>query len=322
MSPKVSVIIPAYNVEDFIDANVQSIVEQTFEDIEVICINDGSQDGTLKKLKAWAKKDKRIRFWDTPNGGLSRARNLGASHAKGNYLYFFDSDDMLVPTALEELVSAMETHELDVLYFDSDVFFDDPEMEAKYLHKMHYYHRKHDYGEPSTGESLFQRMVQYKEYLASACLQFIRRSYYVEKGLEFPPGLTFEDNYFTLQSMLQAQRAMHVPKPYFQRRYRKGSIMTTAYNPHKLWSSACIIGNMTQFLLEKDWEADTYICAEIVLRGMLTDAVLHYHKEVRKRLKDKGSKASLARNVWKSAQFNATRHFSGLQRWMANRKSP
>ena len=94
-NPKVSVIIPVYNVEKYLDDCLGNVVNQTLEDIEIICINDGSTDNSLEVLRKYESEDERIKIIDKENGGLSSARNAGIKEAKGEYILFLDSDDMI-----------------------------------------------------------------------------------------------------------------------------------------------------------------------------------------------------------------------------------
>lgn len=94
-NPKVSVIIPVYNVEKYLDDCLENVVNQTLQDIEIICINDGSTDNSLEILRKYENKDERVKIIDKENGGLSSARNAGIKEAKGEYILFLDSDDMV-----------------------------------------------------------------------------------------------------------------------------------------------------------------------------------------------------------------------------------
>ena len=90
--PKVSIIIPVYNVEDYLDEAMQSLLTQSFSDFEIIAVNDGSTDGSLSILERYASKDKRITVISQSNQGQSAARNVALRHSSGNYIYFMDSD--------------------------------------------------------------------------------------------------------------------------------------------------------------------------------------------------------------------------------------
>ena len=93
----VSVIVPIFMVEEYLDECIQSIVGQTYSNLEIILVDDGSLDGCPQKCDEWARKDHRIRVIHKPNGGLSSARNAGLDIAKGEYIAFVDSDDYITP---------------------------------------------------------------------------------------------------------------------------------------------------------------------------------------------------------------------------------
>ena len=108
---KVSVIIPVYNVEKYLSACLDSVLAQTFQDYEVICVNDGSPDNSAAILSEYAQKDNRMTIITQENQGLSGARNTGLDHAKGEYIFFLDADDTLPPNALETMIKiALDTN--------------------------------------------------------------------------------------------------------------------------------------------------------------------------------------------------------------------
>ncbi len=114
---KISVIIPCYNCEALIGETLECLLNQTYRDFEVICVNDGSTDGTRSVLEAWRDKDVlSMQIINKENGGVSSARNAGIEAAEGNYLLFLDSDDLYHPEYIERLVSAMEQSGADVSY--------------------------------------------------------------------------------------------------------------------------------------------------------------------------------------------------------------
>lgn len=114
---KISVIIPCYNCESFIHDTLNSLVKQTYQDFEVVCVNDGSTDGTLTVLGDWKKKEiLAIRIVDQVNGGVSSARNAGIRAAEGNYILFLDADDSYHPEYIERLSAAIEESDADVAY--------------------------------------------------------------------------------------------------------------------------------------------------------------------------------------------------------------
>ena len=118
--PKVSIIIPIYNVEKFLPRCLDSVLSQTFKDFEAICVNDGSPDNCEKILKEYEKKDKRIKVFKKENGGLSDARNFGISKATGDYILFLDSDDFIHSQTLELSYGLAEKNRTDIVSFRKD----------------------------------------------------------------------------------------------------------------------------------------------------------------------------------------------------------
>lgn len=223
--PAVSVIIPVYNTGDYLHATLESICNQSLKEIEIICINDGSTDDSLDILKGWAEKDSRISLWTQENAGLSCTRNSGVKIAQGKYVYFMDSDDILESDALELLCKKAEADNLDVVYFDADVFCEEEELED-HVEKYNY-KRSKEYSEVYEGQELFKTLYNNGEYFPSACLQMLRKDFIEELGLSFHPGIIHEDNAFTFTAIINAQRASHINRPFFRRRLRGNSIMTT-----------------------------------------------------------------------------------------------
>ena len=117
-SPKISVIIPVFNVEKFLPRCLDSVLHQTFSDFEVICVNDGSPDNCDKILEQYAQKDNRIKIISQINQGLSMARNNGFKYALGEYIYFLDSDDFIHPQLLEYAYKLAVGNKADIVEFD------------------------------------------------------------------------------------------------------------------------------------------------------------------------------------------------------------
>lgn len=130
-APEVSVIIPTYNIEKYIGACLDSVLAQTFQDFECICVNDGSTDDTLAILRSYAARDSRIRIIDQVNQGGSAARNVALNVARGRYISFLDNDDLYHPQYLEILHHYAEKERADIAVCNYGVFFGDDAVEFK-----------------------------------------------------------------------------------------------------------------------------------------------------------------------------------------------
>ncbi len=117
----ISVIVPVYNVEGYVDDCIKSIVSQTYQDIEILLINDGSTDKSGARCYFWAQKDKRIRVIDKENEGQALSRNLGVVEAKGEYITFVDSDDWIAPTMLELLYNSIKKYDAEIAMCDANI---------------------------------------------------------------------------------------------------------------------------------------------------------------------------------------------------------
>lgn len=226
--PLVSVVMPVYNAMPYLAGALESICEQTMGDFELICVNDGSEDGSLEELLQWAEKDDRIIVYDQPNQGQSRARNVALDIAKGKYLYCMDADDLLEERAFEVLTDRMASGDLDLLFFDGASFYEDEELASENPWFSHGYIREHIYESCGSGAALIAKFYRNGEYLQSPCLYMVKRSVVESGGIRFIPGILHEDNAFTFAVGLHAKRTAHIAKQLFNRRVRRASTMTSS----------------------------------------------------------------------------------------------
>lgn len=115
---EVSIIVPVYNVESYLAKCLDSCINQNFTDMEIVCVNDGSNDSSVEILQAYSKFDSRIKIINKKNGGLSSARNAGIAEACGKYIMFVDSDDWISSDAVGKLYKNAEDNNSDVVIFD------------------------------------------------------------------------------------------------------------------------------------------------------------------------------------------------------------
>ncbi|MDU1334072.1 MAG: glycosyltransferase, partial [Veillonella sp.] len=115
MQPLLSIIVPIYNVEQYLDRCIQSILNQTYQNLEIILVDDGATDCSGAIADSYAAKDKRIKVFHKENGGLSDARNYGLDHVTGDYILFIDSDDFIVNTMCERLITVANSNNADIV---------------------------------------------------------------------------------------------------------------------------------------------------------------------------------------------------------------
>lgn len=224
---KVSVIIPIYNVEKYIEDCICSVLKQTLREIEIICVNDGTKDNSMSIVDKYKEQDDRIIIVNKENGGLSSARNAGLDCATGEYVYFLDSDDMIADNMLESLYNLASKDDLDNIYFDAEAIYESSEVEKQYPQYKTYYCRPGIFAEVQSGPELFARMENFKYYRPSACLQMPKRSLLDKNNIRFKEGIIHEDQLFSIQVILLSERAKHIAIPYYMRRVRSESIMTS-----------------------------------------------------------------------------------------------
>lgn len=224
--PKVSIIIPVYNTAEYVRQAVESITEQTLREIEIIVVNDGSTDDSLQILQELAGQDARIQVYSQENKGLSVTRNIGLSHARGNYVYFMDSDDLLETDALELCYNKCINDKLDFVFFDATSFSDD----GNDLNGRFDYRRTEGLAEQIyLGTEILKIQLQRYEFKSPVWLNFICRKFLITHQLSFYPDILHEDQLFTALLYLRARQVNFIHRTFFKRRVRKDSIMTRKF---------------------------------------------------------------------------------------------
>jgi glycosyltransferase involved in cell wall biosynthesis len=222
----ITIIIPVYNTEAYLKECIDSVLNQSFQDFELICVDDESTDGSLPILRGYENRDTRVKAVAMSHGGQSAARNLGMREAHGKYIYFMDSDDKLADGALQTMYALIEERDVDILYFDGATFFDTAQLAEEYAKYDAYHSRPVSYREVVTGAALFTRMSMDNEYWVSPCLQILKHDYIKAINFQFYEGIIYEDNLSTYESMLQAERVSHENVRLYLRRIRRESTVT------------------------------------------------------------------------------------------------
>ena len=225
--PKVSVIIPVYNTEKFLIESIGSVMNQTFRDIEILIVDDGSDDDSPEILKKIAEEDSRVKVFTQLNSGQSIARNVAINLAQGDYLYFMDSDDILSLSAMERCYCRATEGSLDLIIFDADVFTEDNIKISGYD-----YNRKGQIDDKKifTGEDILRLLVFSGLFRAAPWLHFVKRSIVEENRLRFYPGIIHEDELFVPQLYINSAKVGYIAEDFFYRRVRAGSTMTKTFS--------------------------------------------------------------------------------------------
>ncbi len=199
--PLISIIIPVYNVEKYLSECLTSLINQTYKNLEIICIDDGSTDNCAKILKNFASVDSRIKIITTKNQGQSSARNTGLNSANGDYIGFVDSDDWISENYYNDLLNACIKNNADVAYG-----------QIKYVEQNNntYYLIKHQ------SEQIIDNFVDMLKYQnnGSICSKLYKRSILYKNNKPrflFPTGLRWEDSYFLILTLNQSKKQVLVP---------------------------------------------------------------------------------------------------------------
>lgn len=222
LEPLVSVVIPIYNVEKYLDRCVSSVVNQTYRNLEIILVDDGSMDHCPAMCDAWARRDGRIKVIHKKNAGLGMARNSGLEVANGKYVCFFDSDDYVDGTAVEKCVNSAEEHQADVVIFGICVVCDDEKMASKKVGGDRCVFR-----DGEVMEILLPGLFTYRYGVGvSSCGRMYRRSVLEENRLRFHSEreLISEDAFFALEFYSKANTAIIVPENLYFYCYRPVSL--------------------------------------------------------------------------------------------------
>ncbi len=213
--PKVSLIVPTYNVEQYLVECMESITNQTLEDIEVICINDGSTDGSLSILQSYADKDKRIIIVDKENGGYGIGMNIGLEMATGEYIGIVEPDDFVPVNMFGNLYDIAKGNNLD--FVKADFYrFERATNGDMFLTYNHLSKKEEDYNivfNPSeTPEAI--------RWIMNTWSGIYKREFLNKWNIRHneTPGASFQDNGFWFQTFVFATRAMIIDKPYYMNR--------------------------------------------------------------------------------------------------------
>lgn len=224
-NPLVSIIVPIYNAEKYLDKCIASIAKQTYANIEILLINDGSNDRTESICQEFAQGDNRIRYYYQSNSGVSEARNKGLDEAKGDYFLFVDSDDWLKENAVEEFVRVALVEEADVTILKryvvckSGVLFESQKDLEQYSH------------DNLVEELLLDKIGNH------VIIKLFRKD--VWEGLRFLKGIVYEDMYVMAQIVLKAKKIVYREIPvYYYNRANEDSLTAAKnnFNAHHRFS--------------------------------------------------------------------------------------
>ncbi len=276
-TPLVTIIVPVYNSEKYLEQCIQNLLNQTYHNLQIILVNDGSTDRSLEFCKNIS--DKRVEVYSKQNGGASSARNVGIAYRKGEYVLFVDSDDYLKDNAVEMLVSTAVSNNADCVYYEADNVAENTSIKVKkdgLSHAIQY---------PTTdGNSLIELILEQKNYHAVPFLYFAKSSLY-DKGLRFEEGIMFEDELFSFELLRSCEKVVCLKQKLYFRNVRSGSVMTLSGKEEFRFQSITVVFErlLEQFAKSKDDKVlNTYLSRIAMLW-------LDYYRQLSKQSREKFS---------------------------------
>ena len=217
--PLASIVVPVYNVEDYLEEALLSLLTQTFANIEIIAVNDGSTDNSMVILEQFLSVDKRLRIFSQKNQGLSSARNTGILNCSGDYILLLDSDDKVAPNFVASIIEQFIKFESDMVCFDYASFEDN----------------KESLNTNSVSKSIDAGVSNSKQFFASvlktpsnqwvpAWTYAFKKDFLLKNELQFTKGILHEDVDFIPRAILKAARITYLPQILYFYRIRQGSI--------------------------------------------------------------------------------------------------
>lgn len=293
---KVSIIIPVYNVEKYLNRCIQSVVDQTLKEIEVLLIDDGSSDSSWDIIQQFAKKDARITAIQQENAGAAVARNRGLDLAKGEYIGFVDSDDYVDSDYFEGLYNTAISEGADITraYVKSEI---ETSENYQIAHSTKGYDRYYNV-------TLRTKVLENKFNLTSSnWLAIYRRSLLDENNIRFVPDIrTGQDNIFNLHVSYYTNKIAFVEKPTYYRMNRRDGSLMTGYNftADGLISRVLVIEETVRFLNSvKDYDEDVYAYR-------VKDVFEFFHSRLLKTEVDEASRNKIVSKlipVWRDVKY-------------------
>ena len=217
---KISVVIPVYNTEKYLRQCVESVLNQTYIDLQVILVDDGSKDSSGNICDELAKKDNRIEVIHKENGGHSDARNTGINRSTGEYVLFLDSDDYWDDNkALERLIGQLKETDCDVLNFQYKKYFEDTDEFEKNKNDIEFSNEIFARGK----DAQFEFLINNSLYIASACNKMIRTSLLKNNDMFFEKGVLAEDIEWSARLAISANTMWYCNECFYVYRQRKQS---------------------------------------------------------------------------------------------------
>ena len=262
MSALVSIIVPVYNLENYIDNCINSLLNQTYKNIEIICVDDGSKDSSAAVISKLMESDSRIRYIYQENSGVSAARNKGVAEAKGEYLMFVDGDDYIHPQSIDILFTSIERYSVDMVSAHQQSTFDrDEEMLPISVYEC----RK------ATHKDLFQT-VHGNVIGKSSCAKLFRTE--IARKVTFPVGISSgEDANFVIKLLASGIKTAIVDKVLYYYYTRENSCVTSRFTKSK-FSITLSFDNLCEYLKDSEYNFLKAYCLQYLFQTICYNRTL------------------------------------------------
>lgn len=248
---KTSIIIPVYNTKRYLDTCIDSVIRQTQQEIEIIIVDDGSTDGSSEVIREYAEKYPFIQAVYQKNEKLGSARNVGIRQAKGQYIYFLDSDDYIREDLLEKCYQKAEMEQLDFVIFDAVSFCDVDKSNSRLDPKKW----KYDRSDLQIRDKVYSGIEFWNNYYfmggvyPNAVLVYANKEFILKNRLFFESGVYYEDNDWIIRMYYYAKRVSYIQQQFYFRRLHETSIMGSNYGRIHLKSTIFLCEKMLNMLL-------------------------------------------------------------------------
>ncbi|WP_413537677.1 glycosyltransferase family 2 protein [Enterococcus malodoratus] len=246
--PRVSIILPVFNVEEYIDRCVNSIIDQTFDDFEAIFVIDGSPDKCEEILKEHSKKDNRIKIFSRSNAGSGYSRNYGLDKSTGEYIYFMDPDDWIDPTLLSEVVNYADKYQVEVAMFGYWSENAQNKKSKSFSNPQLKYYKSN----PSIAKDFIKIFTENVVY--APWNKLYKRDFLVKNNLTFPNQKTGQDALFNIEVFRKLSKLLLIPKCYYHYCLFRDNSAGSKFNPSSYDFGMNIISSLEDLLTL--WEID------------------------------------------------------------------
>lgn len=301
--PTVSVIVPIYNVENYLKQCLDSLIQQEYQDMEVIMVNDGSTDKSVEIAKIYAEKYTNFILIEQNNRGLSAARNIGLKHASGEYIMYLDSDDYLEPRTLTTCLDKINRLDPDLLVFSGNKIICNENNDVLEVKKYGPYCES----EQETGLDLYQELRKNNNYYTCVVYQIVKKDVLDRNNIEFFEGILHEDHLYTFLIFAASGKSICINQNLYNYRVRANSIMTSNSMNGKRFE-----GFATTYCQMQDWYCNakknnfdkiTLKTIDKHLKYICLNAIKYYIKMSEKELMEYKSLSNMFFNGIKGQKF-------------------